>query len=1070
MDKKYIAVPGRLESVATDGQIAGASQVYDDGRQKSQAAINDEFESEQAYLDNKVSALQKQDVVPVDTLPAVADADPKKIYRVVGTDSYTDHMLNAAGDDFKILATYSFPGIDDEPTSGSGNLIKSGGVADIVGEVNMSISKDSVYELNFKYGKTYIIAVTGASGTPVLSTRATSGGSTIDTIGSISVGEKTEFTPTASANYLRCGTGGGNTTIKIYVKDEIKHELYRLDDKIDSNVATLNQNIGGLGQSIDNLEQDVEELQGEYKETMVFDKVLTESYISGYSIDTSVAVGSAVDVTPTQNNSFCYIIVPCKQGDVFLVSGRGGVAPKVYCFTDSEYNKISGSSANIVTNMLLTAPSDGYLIANSLIVSDHCLAVIYKDNPGNTIEEKVEAAYGKVSSMDDTPTAGSESLVKSGGVFGAFNELYINEIQLSNNVDGKYIASSGNLASASGYKVYYIPCQKGDKFYLSYANNGPSSSAARGFGIYSTADINSVGSSTKISLGFVLTHIVADEEVEIEITDVNSKLLLVQQMVSGLINLVPKLKNKEYRSKFERIDETLTGHTLQGLVFDDQERISGYITSNGNLGAGGAAYYCYKFNCSRGDKFSLFTFAGLDSTIARSYAVYSSDSDFNSTTRVAVGPVSSIGRLDIDITQDNAKCILIGWRTIANLQLLKQVETTLVNKINEDIYNLRLDSNKIHFTYGYELKETNINEVFDLATNTVHSEYYNLNGLNSIMFQIQDKMDELAEGNPGYITKFDAAELVGLSYPVYANGVESEGDYLITPAYKTYGYKLSYVSAGVNGFCNRPTKILITGGIHGNEECGSLNLYTIMKELCDDYLSDINLFKIRGAFEIYIVPCVNGYSSIHRNRKNANGVNINRNYPVNDWENQGSDNPEDGNYRGPSAGSEFETQLVMALINEIKPDMYIDAHNYATSDPLQFYTEMTDEHNVRLAYDSIADVSFTLKKTYPAWFGNNYAMLKGDATHPYSGHAPADHDNSSGKGAVWAFANGVPFAITLEISGGINYTGGVLGGHDIRSEEVFQIGEYTFMNQLMRYGEYVSNNIVSTRYTDWRIW
>lgn len=167
MDKKYIAVPGRLESVASDGQIAGASQVYDDDMQKSQAEVNastaylgeDDGEGIKQLKDaegnnvnpatstnavkdaqgnllsntltevnNKVDALQKQDVVVVDTLPAVADADPKKIYRVVGTDSYTDHMLNAAGDDFKILATFSFPGIDNEPTAGSENLVKSEGV------------------------------------------------------------------------------------------------------------------------------------------------------------------------------------------------------------------------------------------------------------------------------------------------------------------------------------------------------------------------------------------------------------------------------------------------------------------------------------------------------------------------------------------------------------------------------------------------------------------------------------------------------------------------------------------------------------------------------------------------------------------------------------------------------------------------------------------------------------------------------------------------------------------------------------------------------------------------------
>lgn len=130
MNKKYIAVPGRLESVATDGQIAGASQVYDDDRQKSQAAINNEFESGQAYLDNKISALQKQDIEVVDVLPEVATADPKKIYRVAGTTSYTDYMLNADGSQFKAMATYAFPGIDDEPTAGSENLVKSGGMVE----------------------------------------------------------------------------------------------------------------------------------------------------------------------------------------------------------------------------------------------------------------------------------------------------------------------------------------------------------------------------------------------------------------------------------------------------------------------------------------------------------------------------------------------------------------------------------------------------------------------------------------------------------------------------------------------------------------------------------------------------------------------------------------------------------------------------------------------------------------------------------------------------------------------------------------------------------------------------
>lgn len=97
-------------------------------------AVNTEkarAENVEAQLSNEIDVLQKQDIVPVDSLPSVADADPKKIYRVVGTTSYTDYMVDTMAEPtaWKTLATYSFPGIDDEPTPESEKLVKSGGVA-----------------------------------------------------------------------------------------------------------------------------------------------------------------------------------------------------------------------------------------------------------------------------------------------------------------------------------------------------------------------------------------------------------------------------------------------------------------------------------------------------------------------------------------------------------------------------------------------------------------------------------------------------------------------------------------------------------------------------------------------------------------------------------------------------------------------------------------------------------------------------------------------------------------------------------------------------------------------------
>ena len=88
----------------------------------------DGHDADIAELNNEIDALERQDVIPVDTLPSVSEADPKTIYRVAAEDSYTDYMVNASGDGWKELAEFSFPGIDEEPTDSSNNLVKSGGV------------------------------------------------------------------------------------------------------------------------------------------------------------------------------------------------------------------------------------------------------------------------------------------------------------------------------------------------------------------------------------------------------------------------------------------------------------------------------------------------------------------------------------------------------------------------------------------------------------------------------------------------------------------------------------------------------------------------------------------------------------------------------------------------------------------------------------------------------------------------------------------------------------------------------------------------------------------------------
>lgn len=79
------------------------------------------------------AGLSKTNVEIVASLPSVGVANT--IYRVAGSDGYADYMFDA--DDLStavLLATYG-NGIDEEPTEGSENLVKSGGVKKAVDEV-----------------------------------------------------------------------------------------------------------------------------------------------------------------------------------------------------------------------------------------------------------------------------------------------------------------------------------------------------------------------------------------------------------------------------------------------------------------------------------------------------------------------------------------------------------------------------------------------------------------------------------------------------------------------------------------------------------------------------------------------------------------------------------------------------------------------------------------------------------------------------------------------------------------------------------------------------------------------
>ena len=103
-------------------------------------------------------------------------------------------------------------------------------------------------------------------------------------------------------------------------------------------------------------------------------------------------------------------------------------------------------------------------------------------------------------------------------------------------------------------------------------------------------------------------------------------------------------------------------------------------------------------------------------------------------------------------------------------------------------------------------------------------------------------------------------------------------------------------------------KVLIIGVFHGDEPQG--------KYLIDEYL------KINNAQGLLFIPCLNPDGLQLGKRTNANGVDLNRNFPTKNWKLT----EKNEFFGGISAGSEIETQFLKDTIDEFKPELILTLH------------------------------------------------------------------------------------------------------------------------------------------------
>lgn len=123
--------------------------------------------------------------------------------------------------------------------------------------------------------------------------------------------------------------------------------------------------------------------------------------------------------------------------------------------------------------------------------------------------------------------------------------------------------------------------------------------------------------------------------------------------------------------------------------------------------------------------------------------------------------------------------------------------------------------------------------------------------------------------------------------------------------------------------------VLIIGVVHGDEPQGKFLIENYLQQPRpmrerEDFQNEERVLenRVRGNRMLFI-PCLNPDGVELKTRQNANEIDINRNFPTQNWEKI----PFAGEYYGgETPASEIETKFVMRIIEEFKPDAILTLH------------------------------------------------------------------------------------------------------------------------------------------------
>jgi len=156
--------------------------------------------------------------------------------------------------------------------------------------------------------------------------------------------------------------------------------------------------------------------------------------------------------------------------------------------------------------------------------------------------------------------------------------------------------------------------------------------------------------------------------------------------------------------------------------------------------------------------------------------------------------------------------------------------------------------------------------------------------------------------------------------------------------------------------------ILVMGSIHGDE-----SLSTVLLSEC---LRSIQASELRSA----VILAANPDGVLAGTRCNARGVDLNRNFPTENWSadpvyyrNRPGTPQNIALSSGETAGSEAETKALIGLIKQLRPRLVVSIHGFLACIDDPDATPVAQDIALRSRMDLVPDVGYSTPGSFGSW-------------------------------------------------------------------------------------------------------